>query len=62
MGGHIIIRQDLQNALQAPLVWAGLPLSTQQVLTPIFDLDPSTWSPQQCETVGKAAHWAICNL
>ena len=68
MGGHIIIRNETRDGLIQPLVWAGLPNTTQSILRPIFYntdgtlRDGSTWTPEEAFHVGCASLWANCNL
>jgi hypothetical protein len=61
-GGVIIVRDSAVQALSNPIVHGQLPATMTGSLDPILAKDPSTWSAQDGEIVGRAFHWALCNL
>jgi len=60
--GGIIVRQNAVTVLTDPTVHGQLPAAVTGPLDPVLAKDPSTWSSHECELVGKAYHWALCNL
>lgn len=74
MGGNsggIIVSDAAQGALTNPIVHGQLPVTMTGSLDPVLwsDIsanlvlrDNSTWNDQDKEIVGRAFHWAICNL
>lgn len=60
--GGIIIRHVAADALQNPQIHGQLPVTTQSSLQPILPKHPSMWTESECEVVGRAFMWAICNL
>jgi hypothetical protein len=65
MGGNsggIIVRSRAVEVLNDPTVHGQLPATVTGSLDPILAKDPSTWNHHECDLVGKAYHWALCNL
>lgn len=69
--GVIIVKDAAQGALSNPQVHGRLPVtmtgSLDSVLWSDYPTntvlrDPNTWSQQEKEVVGRAFHWALCNL
>lgn len=61
-GGVIIIRNVAVQGLQNPQVHGHLPATMTGSLDPILAKHPSLWTEPECEVVGRAITWAICNL
>jgi hypothetical protein len=61
-GGGIIVRNIAVGGLQNPVVHGQLPATTTGSLDPILVKHPTTWTEHECEIVGRAFMWAICNL
>jgi hypothetical protein len=65
MGGSSgggIVRHSAVAVLLNPEVHGQLPLTTRSALDAIFPKHPMDWSEHDCEVVGRAFMWAICNL
>lgn len=60
--GGIIIRKVAHQALTDPIVHGQLPSTMVGTLDPVLASNPSMWNTLDCEIVGRAFHWALCNL
>jgi hypothetical protein len=56
------VRSHAVAILTDPAVHGQLPVTMTGSLDLILAQEPSIWSKQDCEIVGRAVHWAICNL
>lgn len=61
-GGVIIVRDAAVQTLTNPVVHGQLPATMTGSLDPILATPPTLWSTLECEIVGRAFHWALCNL
>ena len=71
MGAGGIVNDDVQKILTNPLVHGRLPATMTASLDAVLYSDypnnttlsdPSMWSTMEKEIVGRAMHWAVCNL
>lgn len=61
-GGGIIVRNAAVRTLKDPIVHGQLPTTMVSGLDSVLAVDPSMWSQMEREIVGRAFHWALCNL
>lgn len=60
--GGIIVRNAAVQTLTDPQVHGQLPATMVSGLDAVLAIDPSIWSTMEREIVGRAFHWALCNL
>jgi hypothetical protein len=69
--GGVIVKDGVQKILTDPQVHGRLPATMAASLDAALYSDypantilsdPSKWSQVEKEVVGRAAHWAVCNL
>lgn len=61
MGGHIIIRSEVRQALSKPLHLAALPTAKQQAVNAILAIPNEQWTMQDCGVLANALEWLMCN-
>jgi hypothetical protein len=61
-GAGPIIIHHARTALADPIVHGQLPPSTAVMVDAVFDKADADWTAKDKAVIGKAFHWALCNL
>lgn len=62
LGGHIIIRSQIRDALSKPLHLAALPTAKQQAVNAILMHPNDEWTDQDVAVLVNAMEWLACHF